>query len=237
MKAIALQAIHQPNGGILGHEVLVRQSVGGSWVGPGAFMAGSNPQAWVSMDRAVAQMLINHAADLRGRGVSFVNVSAHTLADPAELYAVCRSLAKLTQMGVEVCVEVSEAFDAIGSSFNQAMGVIKDQGLLLAIDDFGIEWSNFSRLSSYPWDYCKVDLTAVWNSDNLDWLIEVRDYCSANGIGLILEKLECLKVLGGLLKPLNSASVQGFALSKPFILQINSFADCSATQQKAQQSL
>ena len=153
----------------------MRQSVGGSWVGPGAFMAGSNPQAWVSMDRAVAQMLINHAADLRGRGVSFVNVSAHTLADPAELYAVCRSLAKLTQMGVEVCVEVSEAFDAIGSSFNQAMGVIKDQGLLLAIDDFGIEWSNFSRLSSYPWDYCKVDLTAVWNSDNLDWLIEVRE--------------------------------------------------------------
>ena len=151
MKAIALQAIHQPTGGILGHEVLVRQSVGGTWVGPGAFMAGSTPQAWVSMDHAVAQMLFSHAADLRGRGVSFVNVSAHTLSDPAELNAVCRSLAKLTHMGVEVCVEVSETFDAVGRSFHQAMEVIKDQGLLLAIDDFGIECSNFSRLSSYPW--------------------------------------------------------------------------------------
>lgn len=237
MKAIALQAIHQPTGGIVGHEVLVRQSVGGTWVGPGAFMAGSTPQAWVSMDHAVAQMLFSHAADLRGRGVSFVNVSAHTLSDPAELNAVCRSLAKLTHIGVEVCVEVSETFDAVGRSFHQAMEVIKDQGLLLAIDDFGIECSNFSRLSSYPWDFCKVDLTAVWNSDNLDWLIEVRDYCSANGIGLILEKLECLKLLGGLLKPLSAASVQGFALSKPFILQFNSSTERSATQLKAQQSL
>ncbi|MNG04254.1 EAL domain protein [compost metagenome] len=197
-------------------------------------MAGSDSQAWVRMDHTVAELLIKHAADLRGRGLSFVNVSSHTLSDPVELRAVCKSLAKLAPMGVEVCVEVSEAFDAIGSSFVQAMGLIKDQGLLLAIDDFGMECSNFSRLSSYPWDFCKIDLNAVWNSDNLDWLIEVRDYCSANGIGLILEKLECLNLLGGLLKPLNSASVQGFALSKPFILQFNSFAERSATQLKAQ---
>lgn len=234
MKAIALQAIHQPNGGILGHEVLVRQSVGGSWVGPGAFMAGSNSQAWVNLDHAVAELLIKHATELRGRGLSFVNVSSHTLSNPSELHAVCKSLARLVHLGVDVCVEVSETFDAIGSPFYQAMGLIKDQGLLLAIDDLGIECSNFSRLSSYPWDFCKVDLTAVWNSDNLDWLIEVRDHCSANGIGLILEKLECLKLLGGLLKPLNSASVQGFALSKPFILQFNSSAERSATQFKAQ---
>ncbi len=233
MKAIALQAIHQPNGDILGHEVLVRKSVGGSLVGPGAFMAGSNSQAWVNLDHAVAELLITHAADLRGRGLSFVNVSSHTLSDPIELHAVCKSLARLAHLGIEVCVEVSEAYDAIGSSFYQAMGLIKDQGLLLAIDDFGMESSNFNRLSSYPWDFCKVDLTAVWNSDDLDWLIEVRDYCSANGIGLILEKLESLKLLGGLLKPLSSASVQGFALSKPFILQFNSFAERSATQLKA----
>jgi EAL domain-containing protein (putative c-di-GMP-specific phosphodiesterase class I) len=234
MKAIALQAIHQPSGGILGHEVLVRQSVGGSWVGPGAFMAGSDSHAWVSMDHAVAELLIKHAADLRGRGLSFVNVSSHTLSDPVELHAVCKSLAKLAPMGIEVCVEVSESFDAIGSSFYKAMGLIKDQGLLLAMDDFGMECSNFNRLISYPWDFCKVDLNAVWNSDNLDWLIEVRDYCSANGIGLILEKLECLKLLGGLLKPLNSASVQGFALSKPFMLQFNTYAERPATQLKAQ---
>lgn len=234
MKAIALQAIHQPNGVILGHEVLVRQSVGGSWVGPGAFMAGSDSNGWVRMDHAVADLLIKHAADLRGRGLSFVNVSSHTLSDPVELRALCKSLAKLAPMGVEVCVEISEAFDAIGSSFFQAMALIKDQGLLLAIDDFGMECSNFSRLCSYPWDFCKVDLNALWTSDNLDWLIEVRDYCSANGIGLILEKLECLQLLSGLLKPLNSASVQGFALSKPFILQLSFFAERTATQLKAQ---
>jgi EAL domain-containing protein (putative c-di-GMP-specific phosphodiesterase class I) len=225
MKAIALQAIHQPNGLILGHEVLIRKCVGGSWVGPGSFMAGCGSKAWVDLDHTVAGLLVERTQNLKGRGVSFVNLSSHTLADSTELRAVCQTLAKVAHAGVEVCVEVSEGFASDGCVFERTMDLIKDQGLLLAVDDFGKDWSNFSRLRSYAWNYCKIDLPAVWDSENLDWLIEARDYCAINSIGLILEKLESTQLLGGLLKPLSAASVQGFALSMPFILQSESFAE------------
>ena len=228
MKAIALQAIHLPNGSILGHEVLARQFEGTSWVGPGAFMKDCEPLSWIELDHSVAELLVEHSNVLNGVGVAFVNLSAHTLADTAHLNIVCETLVKTVRSGVKVCVEVSETFNAEGLELNRSLDLIRSHGLMLAVDDYGKDCSNFNRLTSYPWDFCKVDLPAVWDSSNFDWVIKARDYCAANNIGLILEKLESTQLLGGLLKPLNSAAVQGFAVSMPIILQAEPLTLCAS---------
>ncbi|WP_095158192.1 EAL domain-containing protein [Pseudomonas sp. Irchel 3E13] len=225
MKAIALQAIHLPNGSVLGHEVLAREAEGNSWVGPGAFMKGCDAHSWIDLDHAVAELLVEHSKMLNGRGVAFVNLSAHTLEETAALEFVCKTLTKAVRSGIKVCIEVSETFNAEGLALLQSLDLIRGHGLLLAVDDYGKDWSDFSRLTSYPWDFCKVDLPAVWDSSNFDWVIEVRDYCAVNNIGLILEKLESTQLLNGLLKPLSAAAVQGFAVSMPFILQAESLAE------------
>ena len=75
-----------------------------------------------------------------------------------------------------------------------------------------------ARLTGHNWDYCKIDLPVLFVPANLALLTEIRDYCIANHVGLILEKVEDVSILSGWLKPLNGASLQGFALSKPDVL-------------------
>jgi len=86
---------------------------------------------------------------------------------------------------------------------------LRSLGIKMAIDDFGFEHSDFERLKSVHWDYCKVDLTALKSSENLDWLHEAYEYCKNDGVQMVLERYEQTRPCE-VIKSLKGAWIQGF---------------------------
>lgn len=218
MTVLALQSIHFSNGKVLGYEVLARRIVSGRMLSPGQFMANSQPGEWILLDREIVTLVTENVSELIGMGPLFINISSETLSSPSDAYALIKSLAGVYSLGLEIVLEISEKYSDGSESLDSLLSFARSLGLRVAIDDFGSENSNMARLVGHKWDYCKVDLPALLVPENLTLLTEIRDYCLANHVGLILEKVEDVSILSGWLKPLNGASLQGFALSKPGVL-------------------
>ena len=116
------------------------------------------------------------------------------------------ALAGVCLLGLEIVLEISEKYSGGSESLDSLLLFARSLGLRVAIDDFGSENSNMARLTGHNWDYCKIDLPVLFVPANLALLTEIRDYCIANHVGLILEKVEDVSILSGWLKPLNGAS-------------------------------
>lgn len=218
MTVLALQSIHFSNGKVLGYEVLARRIVSGRMLSPGQFMANSQPGEWILLDREIVTLVADNIAELSGIGPLFINISAETLTSISDAKSLIKALAGVCSLGLEIVLEISEKYSDGAESLDSLLLFARSLGLGVAIDDFGSDNSNMARLVGHKWDYCKIDLPALLVPTNLALLTEIRDYCMANHVGLILEKVEDVSILSGWLKPLNGASLQGFALSKPDVL-------------------
>ncbi|WP_165869940.1 EAL domain-containing protein [Pseudomonas sp. LS-2] len=215
MTVLALQSIHFSDGTVLGYEILARRVVSGRFQSPAQFMVDCRPGDWAQLDKEVVRLINENLFDFSNKGPLFVNLSPETLSNYKLVKDLIHSLAKTVPFGLDVIIEVSEKFSGTPVELDRIIAEARLNGLRVAIDDYGSDNSDFRRLTQHKWDFCKIDLPAVPSINKLPWLIEVRDYCLLNHVGLILEKVEDMAILEGWLRPLSGASLQGFALSKP----------------------
>lgn len=163
-----------------GAEVLSRNSVKSS--------SFSLPKgwSWSEVDFYMAQLLKENTARAPITSNLFVNVSEETLADLPLFFKWLGSMAALrnTKAFADIVIEITE--DIKPKTLHARWAVLKDCGFKLAMDDFGLAYSDTERLQGYEWDYCKFDMSVISNRE-----IELASkYCIDKRIAGIAEKIE-----------------------------------------------
>ena len=99
---------------------------------------------------------------------------------------------------------------------------VKKLGVKIAIDDFGVGYSNFERLLNYQPDILKIDGSLIKNIDtnsySLDIVATIVTFAKKQNITIIAEFVENKKIFDILCK-LDIDYSQGYYFGKPEILQ------------------
>jgi diguanylate cyclase (GGDEF)-like protein/PAS domain S-box-containing protein len=165
-------------------------------------------------DAAALRASAPHLAELR----MGVNVSARELIEPG--YA-SRTLAIIEASGVppeHVVLELTESvlIDP-RDDVDQALRAIRDAGVALALDDFGVGYSSLSYLRRYPIDILKLDVSYTQSlTHDRETRIIVEAMCqmaSRLGIGVVAEGVETPEHFE-LVRDLGVRWAQGFLLGR-----------------------
>lgn len=160
-----LALVAQPIVGLQDHadgrrwfELLLRyREPDGSLTGPGAFLpVAEETDLVIALDRWVleqAMAAMDRIPDLR----LAVNVSTRTFADPA-LPAHLRAIGADRLPAGSLALELTEtAALARTDAVERNARWIREQGMVLALDDFGSGFATFSHLRALPVDLLKID--------------------------------------------------------------------------------
>lgn len=225
MLRIASQTIHRHDGSPVAAEVLARLQIGQTELTPPSFMHGRTAEEWASLDQAVIAMVMATPSLHTDSTPTFVNLSAGTLEDDGHMHSFCKAVEKHTDREPQTLViEIPESSSLAGKRLIARLRDIELAGAQVAIDDLGSEYAGQERLEAYAWQYCKVDLGAVQEHDNLDWLDQAIRYAEQEGIQLVMEKLECLRDIDVLSPVRYRAWFQGYSFSRPTTLELPSSA-------------
>jgi|GEM_PF-1222038 len=117
----------------------------------------------------LTRMLIKKCYEAFGdKNISFsINLSQEDMMDQTFVDFLIKRTALSQINPSRVILEILEdvVIDARSSCASQALGRLKEAGFKIAIDDFGAERSNYSRLESVPCDILKIDGQFVRNID------------------------------------------------------------------------
>jgi len=98
---------------------------------------------------------------------------------------------------------------------------LKDKGFIIAIDDFGVEYSNFERISDLDVDFIKIDGKYIkdihTNPKNYQIVKAITEFAHAMDIKVIAEFVENKEIFETV-KNLNIHYSQGYYFSPPKIL-------------------
>jgi diguanylate cyclase (GGDEF)-like protein/PAS domain S-box-containing protein len=149
-----------------------------------------------------------------------VNVSARQLSDPALPQTVTTALSDAGLDPRTLCLEITES--AVIQDTDVALAnlhAIKAQGVLIALDDFGVGFSSLSQIRDLPpVDVIKVDrsFTAGLGRSDSDSAVVTAVLSLAHSLGLtaIAEGVETEDQLG-LLRGLGCDVGQGFYFARP----------------------
>lgn len=219
MIRLAIQSIHEANQDICGHEVLARKVLDDNRVtSPGIFMSGASEDDWFTLDMTVYRLVVQSAVLVKDPWPLFINMSPVTLHEESFFNKATSLIAEIVQSrSAPTVIEISEESDMAGQLLDKRLFAIKRSGALVAMDDFGVGYSNLKRLVEHDWSYCKIDLYSLANGLNLDWLIEAKIHCDRQRIGIVLERFES-QDSKDLLQPFRNSLYQGYAFSRPQLL-------------------
>jgi diguanylate cyclase (GGDEF)-like protein len=148
-----------------------------------------------------------------------VNVSPRELANPGFVDQVASVLLLAGIAPARVTLEITEAaFGADAEAMIERLHALKALGLILAIDDFGTEYSSLSRLRSIPFDVLKIDKSFVDHIASVpaERAVTATIVSLATSLGktAVAEGVETEAQLAELLR-LDVAYGQGYLFAKP----------------------
>ena len=148
-----------------------------------------------------------------------INISEYDLNDG---YLASYLQEKLEQYNIDasrVVLEVLEGISAVGAknSLEQLMN-LKDKGFAIAIDDFGVQNSNFERVHSMHVDFIKIDgsfIKNIYNNEKSYTVAKtISEFGKSIGAKIIAEYVHSKEVQDIVLK-LGIDYSQGYYFSKP----------------------
>ncbi len=219
-----IQAYYQPimdvaTGKIVKYEVLARGEYEGKMYSPYYFIGYAEKLGLID---SITRIIINKSfAKFNGSDMSFsINITQRDLLD--EYF--CTFLDDKMQLNAikpeQVTFEVLENI-TVGKHQEKVLSrlkALKQRGFKIAIDDFGVENSNFSRLLEIKFDYIKLDAIFIKNinlSQNDRTVVSAMvGMAKSLGIETIAEFVENQEVLE-VLKKNGVNMVQGYFIGKP----------------------
>lgn len=131
---------------------------------PSAFLPGIADTALVvPVGRAVLDAALGQLANLRDRGASLpggvsVNVTSGQLARPGLARDVLDALDRHQLPADQLALEITESTALPDEDLARSeLGALADAGVSIVIDDFGVGWSNLSRVLALPVHALKLD--------------------------------------------------------------------------------
>lgn len=206
------------------YEVLLRlRNANGEAVFPNDFIPAAERMGLIQLiDHWVLERAIDRMSTDRCAGHSYslsVNVSAPTLQSPEFPTRVTDLLQSYALDPALLVIELTET--AYIENFQMVLNNLKDlsnNGVMVALDDFGVGFSSFSYLKKLPLSYVKLDgsyiLGLIENPDNQVFVESLTRMVNAFGMETIAEFVEDAETLAKLDK-LGVAYAQGYFIGKP----------------------
>ena len=176
----------------------------------------------IVLDQVVDQIdLINDA--FGPRATISLNVAAKQAADLPYMERLAQSL-DATGYAERFILELTEeAFLAKGNFQNQVLPMMKDLGIGISIDDFGVGYSSLSALAEITADELKIDrsfITDIHRKPRNQTILKVIEMLGeALGIKIIVEGIETLEELIYIQTQTRISCAQGYYFAKPMFLQ------------------
>ena len=218
--------VYQPvvdvlSGEIAGVEALARWSHDGHPVPPDQFVALAErtgligPLTELVLDTACAQAAVWARPGFR----TGVNLSPSSITDPALPVLVARCLERHGLDGSALVLEITESGVLQDPEVaEQVCAALRRQGVLLALDDFGVGFASLGHLSSLPLDIVKLDrslLTGVGTDpERTGFVRAVLRLGTDLGLSVVAEGVEELEQLAGL-REMGMPLAQGYLLCRP----------------------
>ena len=125
-----------------------------------------------------------------------------------------------------ICIEITENNSYENKeSVSKNIKILKDSGFLIALDDFGVDYSNISMLDKFEFDIIKLDkyfIDNIGTSSINKTLIETADYLSTiKDKTIVVEGVEenyQMKIIKNTKS--NKIYIQGYFYSKPLSVQV-----------------
>lgn len=156
------------HGRMVGVEALVRWQRGAVLVGPGEFIAQAEESGLImplgtwALETACAQIAAWAHRPETEHLVVAVNVSARQFRHPEFVDLVMATIARTGIRPDRLKLELTESLLANHMEVTVAkMGALKERGVTLSIDDFGMGYSALSYLKHLPLDQLKIDRAFV----------------------------------------------------------------------------
>jgi len=175
------------------------------------------------IDAQILSMAVNQLAQWRATSrvhpdvFMSVNLSASQLSNSALPEVVRRTLERAGVPGASLCIEVTES--SLISDVERAVPImrqLRQMGIRIAVDDFGIGHSALSYLGQLPLDTLKIDrsfISAI-GTGRVDVADAIVDLAHRFGLEVIAEGVEEPHQLARL-RSLGCDMVQGFLTGRP----------------------
>ena len=207
------------SGDVVSFEMLARWRRGDRVVGPGLFLAAIEKAGLLDALTydLVTQVLDGAASWARPVPVS-VNLAASQLRSPAFIERFTELLDRANAMGVAIEVELLEesVFSDVAAT-RLGLDALRQRNVRLAIDDFGVGYSNFAQLGRVAIDKIKIDRSFVMGMDEAAPAAVVRaalDISSAIGVGTVAEGIED-EATAERLRAMGCSLGQGYHFARP----------------------
>lgn len=100
----------------------------------------------------------------------------------------------------------------------QQMKTLKEMGISLALDDFGVGYSSLGNLKDFPIDTLKIDRSFIWDLEDSDrdqkLVASIVTLAHNLGIKVVAEGVETVLQVESL-RAMNCEEIQGYIFSKP----------------------
>ncbi len=201
------------------YEVLARGIYESKIILPAQFLPSAERLGLIT---AITRMMVNKSfAFFRSNNYNFsINI---TQRDLLEGYLPKFLDTKLKQYSIDptrVTFEVLESVTSFGAKHYILEKIIhlKQMGFKIAVDDFGVESSNFSRLSDIDFDYIKIDGQFIRNltksEKDITIVRAIVNLAKTLGIKTIAEYVENVEICR-IVKECGVDSMQGYLIGKP----------------------
>jgi EAL domain-containing protein (putative c-di-GMP-specific phosphodiesterase class I) len=152
-----------------------------------------------------------------------INISGKHIADPNLYNYIQITLGETSLAPENLKLEITELTIVDQSEFTvRALSKLRDMGVQLQIDDFGIGYSSLSYLSRFPIDALKIDKSFVnlmqEDRSQADIIHAIITLTEQLNVDVIAEGIENADQLKELLK-LNCKLGQGYLLSRPIAIR------------------
>ena len=154
-------------GGIAGYEGLLRATAApGRTIRINTLISGLNDDEVVSLDRTARTLHLRSFASVDpGDTLLFLNL--HPVAALAEAGNAKAMRSRVGYFGLQpsrICFEILEGACDDEGRLVDAVAACREMGFAVAMDDFGVERSNFDRVAALRPDYVKLDRTVLANA-------------------------------------------------------------------------
>jgi diguanylate cyclase (GGDEF)-like protein len=165
------------------------------------------------------KFLESHPVELGKTGLACINLSGASLNDESFVANVNSCLRNYPTVAKRVCFEITEAV-ALHDLANTRNWIDqqRQEGVKVALDDFGAGYSSFAYLRELPADALKIDGAFVRSmsrhASNQSIVQVMIDLAHNLGMATVAECVEDLETVS-MLYELGADYLQGFALAKP----------------------
>lgn len=211
-------------GRIVGFEALLRwKHPDLGWVPPALFIPISEEMGVIdAVSDWVMRMACRQGVAWRDAGLGEIPISANLSPrnfwdrdQPARVAAI---LAETGWPASKLCLEITEGTLMAGDDPKLALRRIRDLGVTLAIDDFGVGYSSLVTLRQIPLDVLKIDRSFIagipGDGNNLALVSTILALANGLGLTVIAEGIETLEQRDALIGE-GCLQAQGYLFGRP----------------------